>query len=77
MSPKFSIDGVDIHKVLKGAVIGMAGVTVTLLTMLVGANYHVEISGTDMTPIATMLVSGLISVIINILRKFVADNSQE
>lgn len=74
-SPKFSINGVDIQKVLTGLCVGLAGVAITVLTMLSGATYHVLLGTTDLTPIATALAAALFSTIVNILRKYITDNS--
>ena len=74
-SPRFSVNGLDIQKVLKGLGIGLAGVVITLLGMLSGINFHFIIGQTDMGPILSMVVATLISALVNLLRKYIADNS--
>jgi hypothetical protein len=76
-SPRFSIDGVDFNKVLTGLLVGLAGVGITILSMFAGANYHVELFGTDVSSIVTMAVAAVNSALVNLLRKYVTDHSQQ
>lgn len=76
-SPRFSIDGVDLKKVLTGLWVSLAGVGVTLLTMLGGANYHLVIGKIDLSAVLTLLVSSLNSLAVNVLRKYVADHTDQ
>ena len=75
MSPKFSIDGLDLQKLLTGVWIGFAGIAITVLTMLAGVSYHLSFGAVDLTPIVTMLVSTLCSFVVNFLRKYITDNT--
>ena len=74
-SPKFSVDGADIVSILKGLGIAVGGAVVTALSMLAGAHYNLTVSGVDYSAITTLLVSALISMVINFIRKFIAENT--
>lgn len=76
MSPRFSLDGIDLKKILTGLLIGLSGVAITVLTMLAGATYHLVIGGLDFSPILQLVMAAVFAALINLLKKFIKDNSQ-
>lgn len=69
-SQKFELDGFDWQKVKVGAGVAFGGALITFLPMLIdGVTY--QVGGINFTP----FVGFLASVIVNIVRKWIADNT--
>lgn len=69
MSKRFSLDTLDIQSILRGLYVSGAGFLITIIPMFMGYSY--EFKGHDYTIVVTFILSNLI----NFLRKWLADNS--
>lgn len=69
-SKQFSLTALDWKSIGKGALVALAGFGLTLVPLLAGFSYIW--GGIDFTPFVVVILS----VVANIVRKFVVDNSK-
>jgi len=71
MSEKYKIDGIDWQKVKVGAGVAFGGALLTFLPMMIdGVTYTV--SGVNVTPFVQVVAS----VLVNVVRKWLSENSK-
>lgn len=70
-SKKFSLNSLDYPSIRRGLYVSGAGFLLTVAPMLMG--YQYVIAGYDITPLVFFALSNLV----NVLRKFVQDNSSD
>lgn len=73
-SPAFSLNAIDWQKIRTGALVALSGAALTYIPLFAGFSYVANM-GTHTIDFTPFVVFAL-SVVSNVLRKFVSDNQQ-
>jgi hypothetical protein len=66
-SPRFLLGSADVQKIIKGGLIALAGAGVVFMTNISGLDFGAW----------SPTVGALAAIVINVLRKWIADNTQQ